>query len=200
MKTDSIRDTLKMLFGDKESYSQEEIDTINSLSINRFDIVGDIQEINYNDLLNFSNLEHLTIQQCILDDDAISILCKLKKLKSLTLLFCEFEGDYQRLFQLELLKDLCFEGTKINLGVLNGKMFDSLTIAQTEILEKVSFFANHLDISRANVKNWGFLENRINTLVVSYRQYRNNAFLSEYKGHIIVMEDDTDKVREEVNV
>ena len=43
MKTDSIRDTLKMLFGDKDVYSQEEIDTINSLSINRFDIAGDIQ-------------------------------------------------------------------------------------------------------------------------------------------------------------
>lgn len=199
MKTQSIKDLLELRFGEKDYYSEEELSSIKTLVMNRFNIVGEINNINFDDLLSFPNLESLTIQQCILNSEDISIISKLTKLKSITFLSCEFAGDYQDLFKLDLLKDLCFENTKIDLSLLDNGIFDNLILSNVDIDKNINFSVNKLNIAKANVLNWNFLNNRIDTLVVSDNQYNSSSELQNYSSHMIILEADTGMEKEEVN-
>lgn len=199
MKTQSIIDLLKLQFGEKDSYSKDELSSVKTLVINRFNIVGEIVTVDFNDLLSFPNLESLSIQQCVLSSEDVSTICRLTKLKSITFLFCEFAGDYQSLFKLDLLKDLCFESTEIDLSLLNNSIFDNLILSHINIDKRVDFSVNKLNIVKANILDWNFLNNRIGTLVVSEKQYNNYTELQSYTSHMIIMEDDTGMKKEEVN-
>lgn len=199
MKTQSIKDLLELQFGEKESYSEDELHSIKTIVINRFNFVGEINNIDFNDLLLFPNLESLTIQQCILNSEDISIISKLTKLKSITFLSCEFAGDYQALFNLNSLKDLCFESTKIDLALLDNGIFDNLILSHIDIDKDFNFSVNKLNIAKANVVNWNILNNRIDTLVVSDKQYNDSIELQNYSSHMIIIEDSTGMEKAEVN-
>jgi hypothetical protein len=200
MRTQSIIDTLNANFGEQESYSKEQLESITSLTINRFNILNHITEVSCHDLVYFPNLTSLTIQQCIIDEEFIASIKKLGKLSSITFIRCEFEGNYGDLFHMALLRDLCFDGTQVDVSLLNHGIFDTLVFSNMEISEKVEINANRLNISKANVKDWGILDNMIDTLIVSGEQYDNTEALHQYTGHIVVMEDNLQMIREEVNV
>ena len=200
MRTQSILDTLRANYGEEEYYSKEQLESITSLTINRFNIFNHIAEVSCHDLVYFPNLTSLTIQQCIIDDEFVESIKKLSKLTSISFIRCEFDGDYGDLFHMGLLKDLCFDGTSFDITLLNHGIFDTLVFSNIEISEKVEINVNRLNISKADVKDWGILENMIGTLVVSGDQYDNCRELHDYTGHIIVLEDNLQMIREEVNI
>ena len=199
MKTESIQAILNAQFGSKEDYTLEETSQITSLSISRFNVAGDIVPVYAPDLLAFPNLESLVISQCLIDSDFIQCICNLKKLKQITFIHCEIIGDYHDLFQLQLLKDFTFDGTEVNFSLLNHGMFDTLVFSNIEISEKVEFYVNTLDVKKAIVYNWDFIQNKIDTLIVSSKQFESTHLLQEYKGHLLIMDDHYPEVMEEVN-
>ena len=63
--------------------SKEELEKIKKLKVNKISLSGEILKVNYEELLNFPNLETLYFENYTLDFLVMSILTKLNKLKKL---------------------------------------------------------------------------------------------------------------------
>ncbi len=189
MKTDSIQSLLNAMYGPQDNYSDEQLQVIDSLNINRFDVSGEITNIEEKELLRFPNLKSLSLQQCVITDEFISILVQLKNLETLNLYQCEFTGDASKVFQLPLLKNVLLEGTYIPFSYLKDSMMGSLVLADITVEEDLSLYVDFLDIRRATIKNWNFLHNKIGLLLVSNTQYHEFQELQNYSGAVRVMDD-----------
>ena len=200
MKTDSIQSLLNAMYGPQESYTDEQLQVVDTLNINRFDVIGDITNIVPNELLKFPNLKNLSLQQCVLADDFIAVLVQLKKLETLNLYQCEFMDDAKEVFQLPLLKNILLEGTKIPFDYINGSTLNSLVLVDVTIDEDLSLNVDFLDIRNATISNWNFLNSTIGLLIVSNTQYHESQELQNYAGAVRVMDDNSPtRVVKEVN-
>ena len=200
MKTDSIQSLLNAMYGPQESYTDEQLQVVDTLNINRFDVIGDITNIVPKELLKFPNLKNLSLQQCVLADDFIAVLVQLKKLETLNLYQCEFMDDAKEVFQLPLLKNLLLEGTKIPFDYINGSTLNSLVLVDVTIDEDLSINVDFLDIRNATISNWNFLNSTIGLLIVSNTQYHESQELQNYAGAVRVMDDNSPtRVVKEVN-
>lgn len=201
MKTDSIKMILNSKFGPQESYSEDQLQQISSLTINRFDVVGDFLSIEPEELLKFPNLRRLALDQCVLGSDFIAILVQLKNLETLSLYHCEFMGHAEALFQMPYLKKILLDSTEIPMSYLKDGMFTSITLSNIEINENVFFYTDILDISKADVSNWNIIHSKIGKLIVSESQFQKNRELQNYSSSIEVRDDiDSNTILEEVNV
>ena len=84
MKTDSIIEYMSAV---------SDYNSITELNINKFDIVGEIQNVDLNDLEYFPNLQKLTLSNLTLDDDDLTNISKLNNLEVLELFNCEIFVD-----------------------------------------------------------------------------------------------------------
>ena len=201
MKTDSIQMILSAKYGPQESYTDEQLNTISSLSINRFDVVGDFLKIYPEELLRFPNLKRLSLDQCVIGEDFIEILVQLKNLEVLSLYNCEFMNSAEKVFQLPYLKKITLDGTEIPISYLDNSMLTTLILANITISDDVSFYVDELDIRNADILNWNFLKSKIGKLIVTATQYQNSPELQKYKKPIEIMDDiDPETVMEEVNL
>ena len=191
MKTDSIQSLLNAMYGPQESYTEEQLQGIDTLNINRFDVVGDITTIVPEELLKFPNLKNLSLQQCVIADDFIEVLLQLKNLETLNLYQCEFMEDASEVFKLPLLKNVLLEGTPIPLSYFKDSMMSSLVLSDITVEEDLSFYVDFLDIRRATIKNWNFLHSKIGLLLVGNTQYHESQELQNYKGALRVMDDNS---------
>ena len=197
MKTDKIRDLLELNFGLKESYTKADLDTLESLYIDRFDIDGTILNVDYSDLLLFSNLKYLTISKCILDYNFFEIIKKID-LETLTLSNCEIIDDVSEIIDNLRIKNLNIENTNFNFKWFKNLYFKSLIIRNMDIDTDFIVNTKSLDISKSNLKNYDFLNsNVIQKLIISTNQY--TSFFDNYNGHLIIMEDNGQFILREVN-
>ncbi len=201
MKTGSIQMILNSKFGPQDSYSDEQLQQISSLTINRFDVAGDFLSIEPEELLRFPNLRRLALDQCVLGSDFISVLLQLKNLETLSLYNCEFTDLAEEVFQLPYLKKILLDGTEIPMSYLKDGMFTSITLSNVEIKEDAFFYTDILDIRKADILNWNILNSKIEKLIVSESQFQHSEELQNYTSYIEVRDDvDADTILEEVNV
>ena len=114
MKTNSIKNILELKYGFKDNYTQEELNKIEIINIDRFDIDGSILNIDFNELLLLSNLKYLTINKCIIDYNIFIIINKLN-LDTLVLSNCEIVDDVSDIVNNLKVKNLIIDNTNFNL-------------------------------------------------------------------------------------
>lgn len=165
----------------------ERPDNIKEITINKFDIVGNIQEVYYDDLLYFTNLEKLTLINLIIDNNVISILTKLSKLNTFELINCEVID--QDNFNLLDIKRLSLDNTIIDNKIFS-KSFDFLKI-NNQLFDYYNIKVDTLDVCKAKINLNKLDYTNINTLIISKTQYENNKFKDV---HLIVKDDNLDIV------
>lgn len=181
MKTQSIIDYLEVYDGKTED--------IKELVINRFDIVGEIQSVDLEDLKHFPNLEKITFIGLVFEDFEYDALNKLNKLKCLNLINCDllYIGDI-----FNNITDLVLDNTSISKEVFN-KHYDYLEIRHMEIndtkLDASTLVINQGDID-FNLLDCKNLEN----LTVSVKQFKNNKNFINSLNVDLIIKDEYDKV------
>ena len=199
MNTDSIKNILILNFGFKEKYSKEELDKITNISINRFDISGDICEVDYKDILNFKNLISITIKDCMISEELINILSSLNKLESVNILNCEIIDNPNLLFNNDNIRNLSIDNTIFDLDLLKDHAFNTVTLENINIDKYFYICTDVLDIKKCNISDYEFLDGDIKTLIVSELQYKNSYILQSYNNHMVIMEENLEFVLKEVN-
>ena len=184
LKTERLLDIL-------ESYNNN-YDDVTDVLLNRFDIIGDIVYVDFNELLNFKNIEKLSLVNFSLGDDLIYLLYKLNNLKSLRLINCDINFDSE-LFNNLKIDDLVLDNTFINFSVINRKYnlveLRNLNINCSDIrCDSLDISSSMIDIGSVNFDN-------IDTLVLSNSQFKNcSIFNSNYPVNITVKDDDSGEV------
>lgn len=184
MKTESIISYLETFKGTKEEVLE--------LTINRFNIVGEIAEVDLMDLLNFPNLESLILINLTLSDKEIMVLTKLNNLTKLNLINCEIICSY---IPTELLKikNLVLDNSNFE-EYINNTTLEYLEIKNMNIKCK-NIITNTLKIDKSDINILDFNLNPIKHLIISEKQYKNNlGLLNNLKIKLTVKANDYDKV------
>lgn len=186
MKTKSIIEYLNCFNGTKED--------VKDLTINRFNIVGDIEEVDLIDLLNFSNLESLTLINLVLDDKELIVLTNLSKLQKITLINCEIISSttYKEFFNF---KDITIDNSNFEYYINNQELWH--VCIKNMNINCQSIITNTLEIDKSNVDLKTINFNNVNNLIISKTQFENNKeFLSLNKlnTHLIIKDDIYDGV------
>lgn len=184
MKTESIISYLETFKGTKEEVLE--------LTINRFNIVGEIAEVDLIDLLNFPNLESLILINLTLSDKEIMVLTKLNNLTKLNLINCEIICSY---IPTELLKikNLVLDNSNFE-EYIDNSILEYLEIKNMNIKCK-NIITNTLKIDKSDINILDFNLNPIKHLIISEKQYKNNlGLLNSLKIKLTVKANDYDKV------
>lgn len=202
MKTESIKELMELKFGAKETYTKLEFDEVIELNINRFDITGDIISVDFNDLIYFSNLKNLTIKGCIIDKNAMDIILNLNNLNNLYLDDCEVVDDISYFFENIKLETLVLNIINFDLSELEKVKVNNLYLYNTTLNKDINFNVLKLDISNCIIKeNININCSALETLVMSMSMYRNlDKELNYFNGHLIVMEENGQYIKEERDV
>ena len=105
IKTESIIKLLEIILNKKiDEINEEDLEKVTYLRIDKIDI-DDILIVDSSDLQYFNNLTELSIENCIIDYKFIEDLKKLKNIKKISFINCEFINNFQDYFdQLVLLE------------------------------------------------------------------------------------------------
>ncbi len=198
MKTESIIRVLDSIFGKIDSFSDEELNSVDTLLVSRFGFDKKVQEVDFNDLVNFPNLNTLTIDGCMLDIATIKLISSLLNLKKIYLYNCEVVEDIYDVFNELNIKELCLSNTDFDISRLTGK-YDRLQLEGIN-LKKVNCKVSIFDIFGCEIKDINeLLECNYDTIVISPLQYISNQLLfDDSNKKIIVMEENGQFVSKKV--
>ncbi len=189
MKTDSIIDILESLFGKGDNFTEEELNSINSLNISRTDYGNKLLSVDFSDLLNFKNVVSLTINGCSIDNKAITYISNLDKINYLSLFDCIISDDIYPLFVKLDIKNLRIENTNFDLEYLD-EYYERLTLSNV-IFKVIKSFCKTLDVSNCNINDISLLlESNFEEAIVSKKFYlENEETFNNCSKKIIVMDD-----------
>ncbi len=179
MKTEKLVDLLEI--------NDNNYDAVTDVLLNRFDIVGDIAFTDFNELLNFKNIENLSIVNFSLDDDFLFIIYKLRKLKHLQLINCDINFGIDLFNDLKI-SDLSLDNSYVDFNNINNK-YNSVRLKNMNVdcsnihTDILGINGSDIDINTINFDN-------IKTLEVSLNQFNNcTMFRNNYPVHIVVWDD-----------
>lgn len=189
MKSESILDILESVYGKRNNFSDDEINKITSLTVNRVGFDNQILTVDFNDLLNFPNLSSLIIENCIIDNYVIASLTKIPNLKNLSFYNCEIIEDVYSIFNNLNISSLGLSNINFDLGMLDGAL-KSLFLCNIDF-KPFKCQVVSLDVSFCDIKNIEDLFNCIfEELTISFEQYMTNQLEFDNSGKkIIVMEE-----------
>lgn len=201
MESKCIQTVLNLKYPFKEEYSKEELMNIESLNINRFTLSGEIEKIDFNELLLLENLSELNISKFIIDYNIMQIICSLTNLKFLVFSSCEFIDDISSLLQNLNLDTLVIDDCNFNFSWFKFLKLKNLILSNIKIETEIFIDLERLDVRKSNIINFVFLKNNnIMELIISKTQYDDNVeFYDSYKNKVIVMEDNGEFIFKEVN-
>lgn len=191
MNTSSIKERLELMYGFKDIYNLEELNQIESLTINRFDIDNEILMVDFNDLKFFNNLKELIINDCIITNKEIEIISNLKQLSNLLLLNCDIVEDIkENLLKLKL-QNLVLDNVNINLDILSEIYLKKITFKNIDINKELFIVSHEIDIKNCNIEDINYLKidnyNKVTISIFQYKKYKN--FFDHYKEKLVIFEE-----------
>ncbi len=170
MNTESIIRLLDSIYSKKDSFSNEELDSIDVLTINRLDYDGNFLTVDFNDLDYFKNLKEIVVENCILDDVSIRKISEHKGLKRLTICNCDVIEDIYATFNEISTSELFIINSNINLSLISGYYelvyFENMDFSSIDVLGK------RLDVSHCEIKDIdSVLTQGFDEIIVSHNQY-----------------------------
>lgn len=189
MQTESILSILEGMFNKREGFSKVELESVNTLTVSRVSLEGEVLSVNFSDLLNFPLLENLTIDSSIIDVNTMKVLEQLPNLVDISLYDCDVvENIYLYLENMQI-RNFIICNTKIDVKKLNG-YYETLTLEGFDI-SNLNCFGITLDIYASNIKSLDFLNGyNFEELVISREQY--NKYTDQFNNcerRVVVMDD-----------
>ena len=182
IKTESIIDIVELALNKPiDSITVDELDKVTFLTINRIDY-EDVLEVDSNDLKLFHNLEQLSVNNCMVDNEFINNIKSLNKLNKIRFLNCDFVDDATEYFNNLVVDELILDN---NIGI-NNVTFSNI---HNLVLINSSFncVVNNvdiLDITRSVDNNIDLKNSYYKELIIS-----NNHNLDDYlynKSKIVI--------------
>lgn len=187
MKTESIIEYLSAV---------DNVADITELMINRFDISGNIINVDINDLKNFDNLKKISISNMVLNEEDLLVISGISGLKILELYNCELVNlDLSKYINKMSLDKLLLDNTILSYKLIE-KAIDYVVIKNSNLDEIVK--CNILDITKAEVDLNSFNLKNYRQIIMSEKQFDKKYIdLLEGKVKITVMNDLYDIVEAE---
>ena len=197
--TKSIRDDLEIQLNKSiEDISKSELLKIKNITINRIGFDGKIQEIAYNEILYFENLEELSIFSCMVDNLLMNNILKLKKLRILKVYDSDFVDFINDTFSNLNLEDLIINnciGLR-NVTLSNLKHLDLKNINIDFAIKNVETL--NISNTKPNVNTLNLIN--VKKIIISEESYNKGLSFNNINSEIVVINDRMEVVKEIKNV
>lgn len=199
MKTKSIIDILEVeLCKSVSSITVSDLDKIKKLTINKVNYSGEILPVDSRDLLNFKNLESLDINGCMVDQEFLNNILKLKNLITLNFYNVDFIDGTEDFFDILKVKSLTIDNS---LGIQNITFsnYEYLKIKNCNLFNEF-ININKLDISFCDLSLDNFMIKSVNLLVIDenlkssisqlHYEYKKLQIINKYDEVIVELNND----------
>ena len=200
MTTESIIRLLDSIYSKKDSFSSEELDSIDVLTINRLDYDGNFLTVDFNDLDNFKNLKEIIVENCILDDASVKKISEHGGLKRLTICNCEVIEDIYASFNEIATSELFIINSDINLALVSG--YYELVYLESMDFSSIDMLGKRLDVSRCEIEDIDIvLTQGFDEIVVSDNQFNQfKDFILQTDKKVYIRESNGQFISKEVIV
>ncbi len=190
MKTTSIKETLKYQVGQKDNYTPEDLKQVKHISIDHYDLNGNMLDVDFLDLNKFTELTSVTVRECVLSTPIIATILR-QTLEVLNFYKCDFSIVDPFVFDRVHLKELNMSGCEHVDELLNFVTADRLILKKMELDEDFRPKAAYVHLWACKVKSFEFVRNQmLKKMTISYDQYKANEKLLNSSGvEIEVLED-----------
>lgn len=191
IKTTSIIDVIEMSLNKTiDNITIDDLDKIKYLMINRVDY-DDVLDVDSNDLKLFKNLEELSINNCMIDEEFINNIKELVKLNKISFINCDFVDDATNYFNDLLINELVLDS---NIGI-NNITFSNI---HKLVLINCSFNCvinnvDILDITRSKDINIDLEKSNYHDLIIS-REHNIDNYLF-IKSRIIIKDEFDEEIK-----
>ncbi len=174
IKSKQIIDEVELLLGKFiDDINSDDLNSINELTINGFDVSKNVLEFHLEDLLLFNNLKSITFNNFILDVDTMNYIFN-SKIEELNMynceLLCEITNNYENIKTLRVEYTSNFEEEYLsyfpNVKELSYKGY--------KLTKPLSKNINKLDLLNSSVEDTNIIEeSNVNDLSISIKEYED---------------------------
>lgn len=211
----------------ENTFSEEELQTVEELVLNPINIIGEYKEIDLDIIRYFPNLKNISFRNLDLSNQTIENLSKIEPLKNVYFEKCSFENvnslinlnikeiefincsiaDYSFIYGMPELNLLSITNGNISINGINKlKNLQYLKLSYSNVSDRSSLdlpCLKELHIDNTNIDNPGILDNliKLEKISISEDQYNKNKsyFSNLSKKGIAVLNENMVEFSEEVD-
>ncbi len=193
LKTKSIIDQVEIILNKNiEAVTHEELNKIEIITIKKLGYDGEIYNTSFEDINLLTNLKQLDIFDCMISDKEVKIILKLKNLKVISFINCDFIDEANFLFD-NIKTENIYISNCIGLSGINISNLKDLELKRMYIdfyIENI----NNLKLSLIENKvNFNFFKN-IDNITVDENSY-NDDLLYIVKNKLEITDDRNEVIK-----
>lgn len=196
--TKSIKDNVEIQLNKSiQDVNENELLNIKVMTLDQLEYDGDVNLVDYDEIMYFINLEELNVFNCMINEKLLNNILKLEKLRILNIYDSDFVDYINDSFSKMNIENLTLNnclGISIN-ELSNLKYLDIKNI-------NIDFNINNvetLNISNSKNKLKELNLNNVKNIIISRNNYDNETDLYIFKSNIIVVDDKNEIIKENKN-
>ena len=196
--TKSIKDNVEIQLNKSiQDVNENELLNIKVMTLDQLEYDGDVNLVDYDEIMYFINLEELNVFNCMINEKLLNNILKLEKLRILNIYDSDFVDYINDSFSKMNIENLTLNnclGISIN-ELSNLKYLDIKNI-------NIDFNINNvetLNVSNSKNKLKELNLNNVKNIIISRNNYDNETDLYIFKSNIIVVDDKNEIIKENKN-
>lgn len=193
--TKSIKDNVEIQLNKSiQDVNENELLNIKVMTLDQLEYDGDVNLVDYDEIMYFINLEELNVFNCMINEKLLNNILKLEKLRILNIYDSDFVDYINDSFSKMNIENLTLNnclGISIN-ELSNLKYLDIKNI-------NIDFNINNvetLNVSNSKNKLKELNLNNVKNIIISRNNYDNETDLHIFKSNIIIVDDKNEIIKE----
>ena len=193
--TKSIRDNIEIQLNKSiQDVDENELMNIKFMTLDQLEYDGNVNLVDYDEIMYFSNLEELNIFNCMINEKLLNNILKLDKLKILNIYDSDFVDYINDTFSKMSLEKLTLNNC-LGISIIELNNLKYLDIKNI----KIDFSINNvetLNISNSTNKLKELKLNNVKNIIISKNNYDNTTDFLIFKSNIIIVDDKNEIIKE----
>lgn len=193
--TKSIRDNIEIQLNKSiQDVDENELMNIKFMTLDQLEYDGNVNLVDYDEIMYFSNLEELNIFNCMINEKLLNNILKLDKIKILNIYDSDFVDYINDTFSKMSLEKLTLNNC-LGISIIELNNLKYLDIKNI----KIDFSINNvetLNISNSTNKLKELKLNNVKNIIISKNNYDNTIDFLTFKSNIIIVDDKNEIIKE----
>ena len=193
--TKSIKDNVEIQLNKSiQDVNENELLNIKVMTLDQLEYDGDVNLVDYDEIMYFINLEELNVFNCMINEKLLNNILKLEKLRILNIYDSDFVDYINDSFSKMSLEKLTLSNC-LGVSIIELNNLKYLDIKNINIDFNISNVET-LNISNSKNKLKELNLNNVKNIIISRNNYDNETDLYIFKSNIIIVDDKNEIIKE----
>ena len=193
--TKSIKDNVEIQLNKSiQDVNENELLNIKVMTLDQLEYDGDVNLVDYDEIMYFINLEELNVFNCMINEKLLNNILKLEKLRILNIYDSDFVDYINDSFSKMSLEKLTLSNC-LGVSIIELNNLKYLDIKNINIDFNISNVET-LNVSNSKNKLKELNLNNVKNIIISRNNYDNETDLHIFKSNIIIVDDKNEIIKE----